>query len=44
MTNAKEDVVERMLRWMKENVNGAYLAKHPEAIRIRESTVSTRDT
>jgi len=30
MTKAKEDAVERTLRWMTENLNGAYMAKHPE--------------
>ncbi|MBU4233414.1 MAG: hypothetical protein KKF43_12920 [Proteobacteria bacterium] len=30
MTEAKEDAMEQRLRWMEENVNGAYNAKHPE--------------
>jgi hypothetical protein len=30
MTKAKEDECERKLRWMTENLNGAYAAKHPE--------------
>ncbi len=30
MTKAKEDGCERTLRWMTENLNGAYAAKHPE--------------
>ncbi len=30
MTEAKEDAMERRLRWMTENINGAYMAKHPE--------------
>lgn len=30
MTKAKEDAMEQRLRWMEENVNGAYNAKHPE--------------
>ena len=30
MTRAREDAVERTLRWMTENLNGAYIAKHPE--------------
>lgn len=30
MTKAKEGAVERTLRWMTENINGAYTAKHPE--------------
>lgn len=30
MAQAKEDAIERTLRWMTENLNGAYLAKHPE--------------
>jgi len=30
MTNAREDAMEQRLRWMKENLNGAYMARHPE--------------
>jgi len=30
MTNAREDAMERRLRWMTENLNGAYNARHPE--------------
>jgi hypothetical protein len=30
MTKAKEDECDRKLRWMTENLNGAYAAKHPE--------------
>lgn len=30
MIKAKEDAVERTLRWMTENLNGAYTAVHPE--------------
>lgn len=30
MTKAREDTLERTLRWMTENLNGAYMAQHPE--------------
>jgi hypothetical protein len=30
MTKLKEDAVGRTLRWMTENVHGAYTAKHPD--------------
>jgi hypothetical protein len=30
MTNAHEDAMEQRLRWMTENLNGAYNARHPE--------------
>ena len=30
MTNHKEDAMDRTLRWMIENINGAYTARHPE--------------
>jgi hypothetical protein len=30
MTNVHEDVMEHRLRWMTENLNGAYMARHPE--------------
>ena len=30
MTSAREDTVERALRWMTENLKGAYMAQHPE--------------
>ena len=30
MSKTKEDALERTLRWMTENLNGAYTAKHPE--------------
>lgn len=29
MTRVREDVVEKTLRWMIENLNGAYMAVHP---------------
>lgn len=29
MTKVKEDAMEQRLRWMAENINGAYNAKHP---------------
>jgi hypothetical protein len=30
MAKAREDAMEQRLRWMTENVNGAYMARHPE--------------
>lgn len=30
MTNTHEDAMEQRLRWMMENLNGAYNARHPE--------------
>lgn len=33
MTKSKEDAMERTLRWMTENLNGAYMARHPEGHR-----------
>src|SRR4030042_1316801 len=30
MTKIKEGAVEQKLRWMTENVNGAYTARHPK--------------
>ena len=33
MTNDHEDPMEQRLRWMTENLNGAYMARHPEGHR-----------
>jgi hypothetical protein len=30
MTSPYEDAMEKRLRWMTENLNGAYMARHPE--------------
>ncbi len=30
MTKVREDSMEKRLRWMTENLNGAYMARHPE--------------
>lgn len=30
MTKVREDAMEQRLRWMLENLNGAYMARHPE--------------
>ena len=30
MTKVREDAMEKRLRWMWENLNGAYMAQHPE--------------